>query len=92
MKDAEIKKREVKLELFTNSYAVAGNRNYTDLFSTREIQQMIDDHSGDHYSFEEISNKLTELGYMSELFNKKAMWMVRDKVDKRTVLLLENGK
>jgi hypothetical protein len=92
MEEQKTKSREVNLDIFINAYAVAGNRNYTDLFTTREIQQMVNDHYGFHYGFDEISNKLIQLGYMSELFNKKAMWMVRDKTDVRTVLLLENGE
>lgn len=86
------KPREVNLDIFTNAYAVAGNKNHTDLFTTREIQQMISDHNGEYYNFDEISLKLTELGYMSALFDKKPMWMVKDKVNEHTVLLLENGK
>jgi hypothetical protein len=39
----------VKLESFTDTYAIAGDKNFTDLFSTREIQQMISDHCGLHY-------------------------------------------
>lgn len=65
------------LSVFCELYAPATREQMTDLFSTKEIQQIVKDHVGFQMHENEIYQLLTEMKYTYQLEENIFMWMVK---------------
>ena len=78
--DADDNKAEsstAALATFCDKYEPATKDTFTDLFSTKEVQKIIQDHIGYELSLQEISDLLTQMQYTYQLEEGNFMWMVK---------------
>ena len=66
------------LKCFTDKYEPALENTMSDLFSSKEIQRMVEEHFGYHFSIADISATLSNMGYSYKLDEQNFMWMVKE--------------
>ena len=64
------------LSIFCQHYAPATKQNATDYFTSRQIADLINSHSGEYINPEELYKSLTEMGYHFDLVDDQFQWMM----------------
>ncbi len=65
------------LKCFSDKYEPATQETSTDLFTSKEIQRLVDDHLGYHFSISDLSATLTNMGYTYKLEENNFIWMCK---------------
>ena len=64
------------LSIFCQHYAPATKQNATDYFTSRQIADLINSHSGEYINPDELYKTLTEMGYLFDLVDDQFQWMM----------------
>lgn len=66
---------EVLLLIFCNKYFPATSEKYTDTFTSKQIQYIIQSHCGDSITQQFINEELQKKGYEYELLDNEFTWL-----------------
>jgi uncharacterized membrane protein YkoI len=65
------------LSVFCNRYDPAEDNTATDYFSSKEIKNIVESHTGVHVDMKELYELLDKMHYKYKLVDNDFMWMVR---------------
>jgi transposase len=77
---------EIILLAFCNKYLPATNGNFTDIFTSKQIAYIIQEHTGEPVGLKELNTELQKRGYDYDLIENRFSWLCCKNAASATVL------